>query len=187
MGTIASQITSLTIVYSNDYSDADQRKHQSSASPVLCVEFTGEFPTQMASNAENIPIWWRHHIRHSVLIQHLNQCIVCKKLTIFCSDYWVKPTMLASLLFAKQCHKGTWFNDHKMSGGSEIGILYGLAFNSIIFDVVRTTAVRYKIRWLECCWATGNYWRRINTRNTGKFRRIWTAIVLMSPSSTGLY
>ena len=27
----ASQITSLTIVYSNDYSDADQRKHQSSA------------------------------------------------------------------------------------------------------------------------------------------------------------
>ena len=22
---------------------------------------TGEFPTQMASNAENISIWWRHH------------------------------------------------------------------------------------------------------------------------------
>ena len=32
MGTIASQITSLTIVYSNIYSDADQRKHQSSVS-----------------------------------------------------------------------------------------------------------------------------------------------------------
>ena len=32
MGTIASQITSLTIVYSTLYSDADQRKHQSSAS-----------------------------------------------------------------------------------------------------------------------------------------------------------
>ena len=32
MGAIASQITSLTIVYSADYSDADQRKHQSSAS-----------------------------------------------------------------------------------------------------------------------------------------------------------
>ena len=32
MGTIASQITSLTIVYSTDYSDADQRKYQSSAS-----------------------------------------------------------------------------------------------------------------------------------------------------------
>ena len=32
MGTMASQITSLTIVYSTVYSDADQRKHQSSAS-----------------------------------------------------------------------------------------------------------------------------------------------------------
>ena len=32
MGAIASQITSLTIVYSIVYSDSDQRKHQSSAS-----------------------------------------------------------------------------------------------------------------------------------------------------------
>ena len=32
MGAVASQITSPTIVYSNVYSDADQRKHQSSAS-----------------------------------------------------------------------------------------------------------------------------------------------------------
>ena len=23
---------------------------------------TGEFPTQMASNAENVSIWWRHHV-----------------------------------------------------------------------------------------------------------------------------
>ena len=32
MGAVASQITSLTTVYSTVYSDADQRKHQSSAS-----------------------------------------------------------------------------------------------------------------------------------------------------------
>ena len=32
MGTVASQITSIAIVYSTVYSDADQRKHQSSAS-----------------------------------------------------------------------------------------------------------------------------------------------------------
>ena len=32
MGAVASQITSLTIVYSTVYSDTDQRKHQSSAS-----------------------------------------------------------------------------------------------------------------------------------------------------------
>ena len=35
MGAIASQITNLTIVYSIVYSDADQRKHQSSASPAF--------------------------------------------------------------------------------------------------------------------------------------------------------
>ena len=31
----------------------------------LCVgnsPVTGEFPEQMASNAENISIWWRHHV-----------------------------------------------------------------------------------------------------------------------------
>ena len=32
MGAIASQITSLTIVFSTVYADTDQRKHQSSAS-----------------------------------------------------------------------------------------------------------------------------------------------------------
>ena len=37
MGAIASQITSLTIVYSTVYSDADQRKHQSSA-PLAFVQ-----------------------------------------------------------------------------------------------------------------------------------------------------
>ena len=42
MGAIASQITSLTIVYSIAYSDADQRKHQSSASLALCEEITGD-------------------------------------------------------------------------------------------------------------------------------------------------
>ena len=65
MSTIASQITSLTIVYSTVYSGADQSKHQSSASLTgFCVgnsPGTGEFPAQMASNAENVSIWWRHH------------------------------------------------------------------------------------------------------------------------------
>ena len=54
MGAVASQITSLTIVYSTVYSDGEQRKHQNSAS------LPSEFPAQIASNAENISIWWRH-------------------------------------------------------------------------------------------------------------------------------
>ena len=65
MGTVASQITSRTIAYTAVYSDVDQSKHQSSASlAFVCMgnsPGTGEFPAQMASNAENVSIWWRHH------------------------------------------------------------------------------------------------------------------------------
>ena len=64
MGEIASQITSLTIVYSTVCSGADQRKHQSSASLAFVGNppVTDEFPAQMASNAKNVSIWWRHHV-----------------------------------------------------------------------------------------------------------------------------
>ena len=62
MGELATQITSLTIVYSTIYSDADQTSKLRVTG--LCAgnsPGTGEFPAQMASNAENISIWWRHH------------------------------------------------------------------------------------------------------------------------------
>ena len=65
MGAIASLITSLTIVYSTVYSDADQRKHQSSASLAFVGGIhrdTGEFPAQMTNNTENVSIWWRIHV-----------------------------------------------------------------------------------------------------------------------------
>ena len=71
MSAIASQITSITIVYAKVYSCADQGKHQSYASlAFVCVcgggggggvPVTDEFPAQMASNVENVSIWWRHH------------------------------------------------------------------------------------------------------------------------------
>ena len=59
MGVMAYRITNLTIVYLTVYLGEDQRKHQSSASLAFV---TGEFPAQMASNAENVYIWWRHHV-----------------------------------------------------------------------------------------------------------------------------
>ena len=61
MGTITSQISSLTIVFWTVCSHADQRKHWSSAS-LAFVQGIGEFPAQMASNAENVSIWGRHHV-----------------------------------------------------------------------------------------------------------------------------
>ena len=69
MGTVASQIISLTIVYSTVYSGADQRKHQSFASLAFVRGITGEFPAQMASNEENVSIWWRHHVFIALLMR----------------------------------------------------------------------------------------------------------------------
>ena len=43
-----------------------KKKHQSSTSLAICVAnspVTGEVPTQMASDAENVSISWRHHGR----------------------------------------------------------------------------------------------------------------------------
>ena len=58
MGAMASQITSLTIVYSTAYSGADQRNTSKLRVNGLCAgnsPGTGEFPAQMSSNAEMFP------------------------------------------------------------------------------------------------------------------------------------
>ena len=63
MGMMASQVTSLMIVYAPVYSAAGQIKHQSSASPafVRVIHRWLVNSSRRASNAENVSIWWCHH------------------------------------------------------------------------------------------------------------------------------
>ena len=61
LSVMASQITSVPIVYSTVCSGEDQRKHQSSTSLAFVMWFTSEFPSQKASNTENVSISWRLH------------------------------------------------------------------------------------------------------------------------------
>ena len=64
MSVMASQIASLTIVYLTFYSGPNQRKPQSSTPLAFCAgnsRMTGDVPAQMASDAENVFIWWHHH------------------------------------------------------------------------------------------------------------------------------
>ena len=64
MSAMAPQITSLTIICSSVYSGADKKISKLRVT-ALCAgnsPVTGEFPSQKASNAENVSIWWRHHI-----------------------------------------------------------------------------------------------------------------------------
>ena len=61
MGTIASKITSLAIVYPNVYSGKELSKLRVTG---LCEgnsPVAGEFSAQSASNAEKFSIWRRHH------------------------------------------------------------------------------------------------------------------------------
>ena len=70
MTMLASQITSLTVVYSIVYSGVNQRKHQSSASLAFVraihrgpVNFPHKWPVtrKMFPFDDVIMIWWRHH------------------------------------------------------------------------------------------------------------------------------
>ena len=63
LGWMVSQITSLTIVFSRSRSKKISKLRVTGPSegnsPV-----TSEFPAQRASNAENVSIWWRHHVHY---------------------------------------------------------------------------------------------------------------------------
>ena len=74
---MASQITDVSIVYRTACLGADQRKHTKLRLTGLAEEnspVTGEFPAQMASNAENVSIWWRHH-GDEWSLWHITQCV----------------------------------------------------------------------------------------------------------------
>ena len=67
MGAIAFQITNLTIVFQPIIQAQIKENTKTPRHWPLCGEVTGpgEFPAQMASNAENVSIWWRHHAQRN--------------------------------------------------------------------------------------------------------------------------
>ena len=82
MSTMASQITSVSIVYSTVCSGTDVKENIKAPRDWLCTgnsPGTGEFPVQRASNAENVSIWWRHHVP--------NASDILKR------SFWMKNTM----------------------------------------------------------------------------------------------
>ena len=64
MSAIASQITGISIVCSAVCSGADQRKHKFRVTGLYegNPPVTGGLPSQRVSNAENVFIWWCHHV-----------------------------------------------------------------------------------------------------------------------------
>ena len=77
MGTMAYQITNLTIVYSAVLLRRGSKKTSKLRVTVLCVgnsPVIGEFPAQRVSNTENTSIWWRHL---DELTNDLTQPVAC--------------------------------------------------------------------------------------------------------------
>ena len=87
MGPIAYQITSLTIVYSFIQRQIKENIKAPRHWP-LCGEFTGDrwIPAQMASNAENVSIWWRHHGEPLALCM---RNIRKDRTTVFCFNIYI--------------------------------------------------------------------------------------------------
>ena len=76
MSAMVSQITGISIVWFTVCSGADQRKRQNSALLAFVRGIhrwlvTGEFPSQLASNADNVSYWWRHHDTERVFSKSL--------------------------------------------------------------------------------------------------------------------
>ena len=71
MSALASQIISVSIVCSTVEIKENIKAPRHWP---LCGEFTGtgEFLVQMASNAENVSIWWRHHAKASACLHTLH-------------------------------------------------------------------------------------------------------------------
>ena len=62
----------------------------------LCVgnsPVTGEFPAQMASNAENVSIWWRHHV-YGITQREQYPCIS----VFFHSTWWYLVVLCFNLI-----------------------------------------------------------------------------------------
>ena len=102
MGAIASQITSLTIVYSTVYADANQRKHQSSAS----LAFVRGIHRGPVNSPHKWPVTWRMFSFDDVIITRRNCARYSAKCTWPCAVSWIIGYVLYLCFFGNK--KSMW-------------------------------------------------------------------------------
>ena len=98
---MASQITSLTIVYSIIYSDADQRKYQSSTSLAFVREFTGDrWIPRTNRHTVKIPKRLNTSVKHIGVFRAFVACLT--------SEYQLNTSLI--LLLNSKHNLNTYFN-----------------------------------------------------------------------------
>ena len=91
MGAMASQITSFTIVYSTVYSDADQRKHQNSAS----LPFLRGIQRGPVNSPHKWPVTGKMFAFDDVIMKKTHQSSASQ--TVLTHDKWVDNRKLIGL------------------------------------------------------------------------------------------
>ena len=130
MTAMGSQITSLTVVYSTVYSDANQRKHQSFASLAFVLGNHRDrwIPRTKGQLRGNVSIWWRHH---GLRLQCTNSpCtitmygkVICKPQIIYLkhiSFHWKKYQVKALLHEKKMTRRHTAVTETMSAGTSNM-------------------------------------------------------------------
>ena len=179
MGTIASQITRLTIVYSTVYSDADQRKHQSSAS----LAFVRGIHRGPMNSPHKGPVTRKMFPFDDVIMLWL---IVHVSIPLFILD---EPTMLT---MGRQYHAWpgqtrtfnctanglpepdiTWFRGHEYLRANETYMIVGKRRSSIL-QVNWSDPVSQETHYVMKTYFTSK--RRFDVRITFQLRRVFPGI-----------
>ena len=117
MSVMASQITSLICLFSHRWKNTS-KLHVTG----LCVgnsPATGEFPAQRDSDAENVSIWWRHHV---VIIAFL--CVCCNYMAIhsLCA-YSVKGLVIQCKSLRFVASSRSWTDIEQMISGCNLKLV----------------------------------------------------------------
>ena len=77
---------------------------------------TGEFPAQMASNAENVSIWWRHHEGLSSFISWWGRYLDHTVAELQWPPFWKRAfsnlfSFMASIIFGPEFHRCSFARD----------------------------------------------------------------------------
>ena len=152
MGAIASQITSLTIVYSTIYSDADQRKHQSSAS----LAFVRGIPRGPVNSPHKEPVMRKMFpfddvIMYSRIFSWISLCPTSMKLK---AGYTVFPSSVCPSICSFVCLSICGQNHVCSLSSTILGSISYLYISSSTFRRCVTCEVFCKIPKFELKFAT---------------------------------
>ena len=184
MSPTASQITGLAIDYSIVYSGNRSKKTSKLCSTGLCAgnsPETGEFPAQMASNAENVSIWWRHHGAR-VCACVCNAFLSCSYLHETCTRHWSYEMFVAHTISGQRI-KGQGHRGHsKFLSYPLRAYLTVLLYTWHKYSPWRDNVLRYisrskrqKVKVTLVIWNKGHtgYWKFCRVRSVAPYRFGW--------------